>query len=143
MERYSAIDNSVTDRFFQHISNVITSRRREPVGGPHIIVDCLPLRCSMGGDLYLPLPDPHSLLRVNPCRYLVRYPVAKPIAMVLYFRSSFWNPGLLCQMSSIFSRNSSKGERSEMLLSDRSSHFKSVNLAIGDISDMSLRLRLR
>ena len=53
----------------------------------------------------------------------------------------FGNTGLSCQMRVIFSRNPSKGERSEMLLPETSSHFKLINPASGDMSEMLLWLR--
>ena len=45
------------------------------------------------------------------------------------------NPGLAYEMSFIFSRIPSKGEKSEILLSWRFSHFKLVKPATGDISE--------
>ena len=50
----------------------------------------------------------------------------------------FGKAGLSNQTSLIFSRNPSRGEMSEMLFLEICSHFKLVNPASGDISDMSL-----
>ena len=54
------------------------------------------------------------------------------------FGPPFGNPGLLCQMSVIFSPKPSRGEKSEIWFAATLSHVKLVNLARGVTSDMSL-----
>ena len=142
MQRHSAVDDTPSGWMFQHIFNVIS----RPAGGSLWEVHTLHRRpnlslcCSMGGRPPSLLLYPHLFLIVNPCCYLFLCPVTTTHSHgPSIFGPPFGKPGLSdAKVTVIFSRNSSKGERSEMLLRSTASHVKLVSPASGEASDMSL-----